>query len=394
VLPPERAPFDPPRIAIEHPERLAPFYEALAELARGGSTRHVRIAVFGDSNLTMDFTTGRMRRALQLRFGDAGHGFVALGRPWSHYRHMDVEHGVVSGWRAYAITTSPTGDGLYGLGGIAVENQWQGAVTFVGTAKEGAPVGTSAERFFVYSLKRPRGGAFQVRLDGRRVARVDTDADAPKLEQTLIEAPAGPHRLDVIASSPSVVRVFGVALEAARPGIIVDSFGVGSLNTKTMAKNDPRLVKDMLAARRYDLLVHMTGANDVFTMDAVPEALKTILAAEREALPNAAILLVTPADRGFAKTFKPTVRVVAQRHELADREGVALWDQFAAMGGEGSMRRFVEAKLAYDDAVHFTEAGGAFMGDRLVDALLASFDAYLAVRPDAGCPMPRPITEL
>src|SRR5262249_27239268 len=70
---------------------MGPFYERLARLARGRADDHVRIAVYGDSNLTMDWITGRMRRQLQARYGDAGHGFIALGRPWSHYKHMDVD---------------------------------------------------------------------------------------------------------------------------------------------------------------------------------------------------------------------------------------------------------------------------------------------------------------
>ncbi len=384
-LAPPAAPFDPPRAPIERRESLDGFYRALARLARGDATEHVRIAVFGDSNLTMDLTSGRLRRALQLRFGDGGHGFVALAKPWTHYRHMDVRHDVIGGWRAYAITTSPTGDGFYGIGGIAAENQWQGARTFVATAEPGAPVGTSAERFAVYSLRRPRGGLFDVKIDGTLAARVDTRADTPSLGETKLEAPAGPHTLEVLSASPHVVRLFGVALETARPGIVVDSFGVGSLNTKTMAKPKPELVREMLEARDYDLLVHMTGANDVFTMDAVPEALAKILSIQRAALPEASILLVTPADRGFKQTFAPTLRVVAQRRELAAREGVALWDQFLAMGGEGSMRRFVEEGLAFDDAVHFNENGGAFVGERLAEALLDGFAAYLAEHPEAGC---------
>lgn len=378
-------PLDPPRVPIDHPAALDGFYRALARLARGGADDHVRIAVFGDSNLTMDFTSGYLRRSLQLRFGDGGHGFVALAKPWSHYRHMDVKHDVLGGWRAYAITTSPTGDGLYGIGGIVAENQWQGARTFVATAAPGAPVGTSAERFFVYSLARPRGGLFDVEIDGKVAARVDTHATEARLEATRVEAEPGPHTLRIKSASPHVVRLFGAALETASPGVVVDSFGVGSLNTKTMAKPNPEVARAMLEARGYHLLVHMTGANDVFTMDAVPEALGRILAVQRSALPDASILLVTPADRGRKKTFPPTLRVVAQRRALAESEGVALWDQFRAMGGEGAMRRFVDEDMAFDDAVHFNERGGAFVGERLAEALLDGYAEYLQAHPEAGC---------
>ena len=52
-----------------------------AKLARGKATEHVRIAVYGNSNMTMDYMTGAMRRLLQSKFGDGGHGYVAMARP-------------------------------------------------------------------------------------------------------------------------------------------------------------------------------------------------------------------------------------------------------------------------------------------------------------------------
>lgn len=380
-----RAHIDPPVPSIESPEALDGFYAALAELARGRAKDHVRIAVFGDSNLTMDFPTGHLRRALQGRFGDGGHGFVALGKPWSHYRHMDVRHDIVSGWRAYAVTTSPTGDGLYGLGGIAVENRWQGAVTFAGTAPEGAPVGTRAGRFDVFFLTRPRGGEFEIKVDGVSRGRTSTRASERTLGLAHVDADDGPHELEVISRSPEIVRLFGVSLEREEKGVVVDTFGVGSLNTKTMTRYDPDLVAKMLRARRYDLIVYMTGANDLFTMDAVPEALHSLIATERAALPDVSVLVLTPADRGRGRSFPPTLRVVAQRRELAKVEGAAFWDLWSAMGGRDSMKRFVDAKLAFDDAVHFTDEGGAFVGERLDHALMEGFVRYLESHPEAGC---------
>lgn len=385
---PQVDPPDPPVPSIVDAGALDHFYGALAALGRHQAKDHVRIAVFGDSNLTMDFPTGHLRRLLQSRFGDGGHGFVALGKPWSHYQHMDVRHGVVSGWKAYAVTTSPTGDGLYGLAGIAVENQWQGASTFVATAPSGSPVGTSASRFDVFFLERARGGTFEVKLDGASEGLSTTRSPEKKLGVTRVSAPDGPHRLDVISRSPEVVRVFGVALERETPGIVIDTFGVGSLNSRTMTRYDPALVAEMLKARRYDLLVYMTGANDLFTMPTVPDSIHRLIAAQRDALPEVSVLVLTPADRGRARSFAPTLRVVEQRRAVAQAEHAAFWDLWSAMGGFGSMKRFVDSQLAYDDAVHFTDKGGAFVASRLDRALMESFAAYLSAHPEAGCDEP------
>lgn len=387
-----RATLEGPAVPpIERDAALAPFFAALARLDRGLATDHVRVAVYGDSNLTMDYPTGRLRRVLSAAFGEGGHGFVAAGRPWSHYQHRDVRHGVVSGWKVYAITTAPTNDGLYGLGGIAVENEWQGATTFVQTALPGAPVGSRASRFDVFYLRRRGGGRFDVVVDGQATARVDTApaADAPDPTRRLgverVEVDEGEHRLDLVASSGALTRLFGVALERRAPGVVIDTFGIGALNTRAHAKADPSLSIEMLRARRYDLIVFMTGANDVFTMDAVPEAFDGLLAVQREALPDVPILVVSPTDRGAKRSFPKTIEVVEQRRLLAERQGLPYWSLWEAMGGRDSMSRFLRQGLAKRDAIHWNEAGGDWAGDRLAHALVRSYEQHLDADPRSGC---------
>jgi hypothetical protein len=382
---------DPPSVAIERADTLAPFFEALAALDRRLAKDHVRIAVYGDSNLTMDYPTGRMRRLYSKAFGEGGHGFVAAGQPWTHYQHRDVQHGVISGWKPYAVSTAPTGDGLYGLGGIVVENEWQGATTFVETAKPGAPIGTRISRFDVFYLQRGGGGRFDVVVDGARVRRVETTIPrsetnrVPRLGVAHFDVEDGPHRIELVASSAAVTRLMGTALERSTPGIVIDTFGVGSLNTRSQAAENPALNAEMLRARRYDLVVFLTGANDVFTMDAVPVALRALVERQHEALPGVPILIVSPADRGAKKSFPLTVEVVAQRKRLAEEMGVAYWSLFDAMGGQGTMAGFVKNGMAQRDAIHWNAPGGDWAGDRMSQAIARDYVAHLALHADAGC---------
>lgn len=395
------APTPPPREAwsptapevratpIEEPGRvgsvMAPFYEAVARMRRGLRREPIRIAVYGDSNLTMDFQTGRMRRVLQGAHGDAGHGFVALGQPWSHYQHRDVRHGE-SGYEVYAISTTPIGDGGYGLSGIVVENQWQGATAFVATADPEAPVGGRASRFDVFYLKQRGFGTFDVVIDGERVRRVDTSGERERsLGLVRVDVEDGPHRLELVSSSPARVRLLGAVLERRQPGFVIDSFGVGALNTRAMTMNDVDLGRSMLEARGYDLVIFMTGANDVFTMPGVPDGMRDLVARQRDALPGVPILIVTPSDRGVTESFEPTIRVVEQRRQIARENGTALWDLWEAMGGRDSMARFVRSRHAMFDGIHFNQRGGNLVGDLLVDALWQGLSAYQAENPEAGC---------
>ena len=67
---------------VDEAHDLDSFYARVSPVSvRGKAKDHVRIAVYGDSNMTMDFITGSMRRLLQGKYGDGGHGYVAMGRP-------------------------------------------------------------------------------------------------------------------------------------------------------------------------------------------------------------------------------------------------------------------------------------------------------------------------
>ena len=381
--------------AIVDGQRLAPFYARLAALARGRSARPVRIAVYGDSNLTMDFITGQMRRVLQRRYGDAGHGFVALARPWSHYQHMDVEHDVRRGFEAYVPSTNPSGDGAYGISGIAAESLWRRAETWVATAGPDAPVGHKASRFEVFYWQKPKRGSFEIRVDGERRAVVDTAAEEPVLGHHRLELADEAHRIEIeVVSRRGRVRLFGAVLERDVPGVVVDSFGVGSLNTRAQAREDPKINHAMLQHRGYDLVIFTTGANDLFTMDVAPRYMAEIIELHRQALPGLPVLFVSPADRGKKGTNSRILPVVEQRKQMAKDHAAAFWNLWEAMGGVSSMARFQARGMAMDDCVHFNQAGGAYVADRLLYALLRDLNAYARAHPELGCTAASPRSAL
>ncbi len=379
---------DPPLVEVTDPELLSPFFERVARLLRGLADDHVRIAVYGDSNLTMDHLSGRMRRTLQLRYGDAGHGFVALGRPWSHYLHMDVRHDA-AGFVSYAVSTAPVPDGAYGMSGIAAESLYGGAKSWIATAHAGAPIGTTASRFEVFFMRGPSWGTFDVIVDHEKHTTVDSSVGEPGVGVHPFELEDAPHHVAFVATDRRRrVRLLGATLERGTPSFVVDAFGVGAMNTRSQARADPAISRPMLERRGYDLVIFATGANDVFTLDVTPHHLADLIERHRQALPGAPILLLTPADRGKEKTFPPTLAAVEQRRAIAKQNRVALWDLFLAMGGKDSMRGFKQRGLAKSDYIHFNEEGGGYMGDRLVYALFSGLWKYVDAHPKAGCEGP------
>src|ERR1041384_682428 len=69
---------------------LAYFYDALELTERRTAGAITRIVHYGDSPTTADMITGDVRDMLQRRFGDAGHGFSLVAKPWEWYEHRGV----------------------------------------------------------------------------------------------------------------------------------------------------------------------------------------------------------------------------------------------------------------------------------------------------------------
>jgi lysophospholipase L1-like esterase len=385
-----------PPAVVDDQRVLAPFYERLAELARGTATNHVRIAVYGDSNMTMDHITGAIRRTMATRFGDAGHGYVALGRPWPWYLHEDVRHDVdLERWHMFATSTNRTADGYYGFANIAAETSSPGATTWVRTASDAAPIGKTCSRFDVYYLKRPAGGSFRIKIDGKVERTVATASARFESGFEVIDLPDGPHKLECVAVGDGKVRVFGVSLERqpepGRYGVQVDSLGVGALNFEQMQHVDSKTRIEMLAHRKYDLVAFLLGTN-MFAPDLHATWVKNVLADFRAALPHTPVLILSPPDIVLQPSDQHSdpriVRLARQMKAIAAEQGAAFWDFREAMGGDASIQTFVQRGLAATDRVHLTRAGGALMGNRLVYALFGDLQPWLRDHPAAGCPVP------
>jgi hypothetical protein len=376
------ASFDAPLPPLVDPagRALRAFYRRFTELLRGKSADHLRIAVYGDSNLTEDFLTGEMRRVLQARYGDGGHGYVAFGKPWAWYRHMDVEHDLEPrGWKSFAVSTDAVRDQAYGLAGIAAESVSGGARAWVRTAPSSAPVGTRVSRVHVFYLERPGGAGFKVRVDGEELATIATERDRLATGYRQFSVADAPHGIGFVADRG--VRLFGVALERETPGVVIDSFGVGGANEVLLARMNPAIVREALAHRRYDLVVYQTGTteDDDSRHDA---ALTERIRLHKEALPEASCLVLSPFDFAYGTEKKPRVskrmvRLARRKERVAAETGCGFWDFHAAMGGERSILKFRAAGMAHADLAHVNQRGAAYMARRLLRVLLGGLEQYL-----------------
>jgi lysophospholipase L1-like esterase len=178
--------------------------------------------------------------------------------------------------------------------------------------------------------------------------------------------------------------VHGIILLNGRPGITLSTLGVNGAQVTSYLRcqNFERDIR-MLAP---DLVIFSIGVNDAYgsDFDTVAFQQNYIRLAEqvRRASPDCAFIFVTNNDtwkkgrkgRYYVNKTGPEVQEAMSR--IARHVGGAVWDQFAVMGGLGSMETWRRKGLAQKDHVHFTAAGYNLMGDLFWNAFIQELSKY------------------
>jgi lysophospholipase L1-like esterase len=359
---------------------LDAFRRALARTESKAAGALTRIVQIGDSHTASDFWTGALRRRLQARYGDGGHGFVVPGRPWASYKHLDVVHWSDGRWKVRRLSTVRTAVEALGLGGVVMTTRRPMSRAWVTTTRaKSAPVGGSVSRFDVFLLFHPEGGSLRFRIDDKLWSELSTHMPVPQPGFRRFDVPDGPHKLELDVSGDGEVRVFGVVLERAGPGVVVDSVGVPGLRAEHLLLGDADVLAAHVERRQPDLLMIAYGTNeanrDGFDVASYPAVMSRVIAHARKGAPGASCLVLAPLDRtsrtkGGGRASPPILsEIIGVQREAAVAAGCAFWDTRAAMGGPGSIDRWVSDGLAQPDHVHLNQKGYARLAELLEAAL-------------------------
>jgi lysophospholipase L1-like esterase len=375
--------------APEHPleqhrgDELCVFYKALRQLQAGDEgISSVRILHIGDSLSTTDEISGQIRRQLQARFGDGGHGFVLLGKPWRWYRHQDVVHGARGEWRPRPVTSDPVGDAIYGLGGVGLETATRGARAWVGPSVDGE-LGSKVQKIELSYLEQPAGGTFDILIDDQVVDSVSTRSPRRLVAHRLVDFFPGGSRLTVRARGDRWIRVFGATLDSGEPGVVYDTVAVNGARAQALNLIDSDSWAAEVARRAPSLLVFMLGANegagDRFASSVYKRELTQLLMTVRGATFGRACLFVGPLDqvrRDGPKRWRPRPNpalITEAQREVARENGCAFFDTLSAMGGPGSFATWLHHGLSGSDLLHLTKEGGRLVGGWIAQALLLGY---------------------
>lgn len=361
---------------IHYPEQLAPFWDKLKAL-KNGQRDKVHILHIGDSHLQAGYISGELRKLFQHSFGNAGRGLVfpyqlaktnapsdiksSSDVQWVCERNIDRDHEFPVGLCGYSLKTySPNFEMNLQLKN---EEDYFDKVTIFGsngqdafdlqlqTAGEIGPLRTQQQSFKAgtcFMLDKPQTG---LKVRGKR-------ANSNQRQFTLQ----------------------GLLLEnSKRAGILYSSIGVNGATYK--AYNQSSDFIPQLSALQADLIIISLGTNEAanskMSTAYVQQQAEKLLDNIKKYTSCKAVLLVTPPDiyiRGRYPT-KNGQKLAEMMHDLSKNyPGIAIWDFYEVMGGYGSINKWVYAKLARKDRIHYSADGYRLQGQLLYKAMMKYFD--------------------
>lgn len=405
---------------------LQPFFQRLHQLRRAQESRQaVTILHVGDSHVASDTMTGELRQRFQDAWGRGGRGYIYAGRPWKSYRQEGVSYDMQGKWQV-EHGMSRKAIPPFGVGGIKISSSQAGDY-FTRTAADGQLF----YRAEIHYLSHKQGGQFKVYLDDREVAAVSTAHAEPQREGFEIgvyqvDVPEGAKSLKVEVVGDGAVHMLGTSTATAQSGVVYHSLGLNGARAQTFLDFDEALTIQEVGRLQPDLLILGFGTNEAYNQrkqEAKPEQIKNhvtqltaLIQRYKKASPQASCLVLLPME--FA--LKPTAKSCFKRQkvkrgkrwrwqeeliddidltqhpecqwsvppsldqirnasiEAANQEGCAIWDQYSAMGGPGSMRRWaqLEPPLSGQDGVHLRLRGYQQLGQLLYVDLMKAYQRW------------------
>ena len=334
-------------------------------LQQSGS-RNVRIAFFGDSFIEGDILTSDLREMLQSRYGGKGVGWLDISCVSEKFRLTARTSS--SGWESHHANDKRGHQAsLQGLNGAYF--LCRGNATFTATGTKGRAA--SADKATV--LYAPGGLTLKGGVNGGAQQAL-SEENYGSLSAATIHAD-GISKFSLNASGNG--RVLGVALDG-KTGISLDNYSMRGSNGWYTANTTDDILSSYARVRPYDLFVFEYGLNiankNQTKYTFYTDKFKKVIRKIKAHFPNASILIVGSGDRdersdnGFV-TMRGVKELISAQRQMAADEGVAFWNLYAAMGGEGSIARMQQKKQANLDYTHINAAGGKVLAKSLFDAL-------------------------
>ena len=357
---------------------LAAFYAALDS----AGSMPVRVVHYGDSQIEEDRITSILRGRWQQQYGGGGVGLIPLHQtiPTRTIRQWLSINGVVQ-----TVQGGPKRYLVYGPRSMRLDNDDYGVMGQVAVMDSTLVAGSEDVVMNIEPIDKKR----QPHNYFNHIRVLTDSVEGYVLVQDSLLPIA--HHQSPIALIDSCERceihlhgkgkVYGVSLETAT-GVIVDNIPMRGCSGNIFTKIDSAQLSDFYRETNTRLIILQFGGNmipqteNASTISGyVRSTLRQQVRYLRACAPEASILFIGPSDMstridGEMVTYPLVPYMDRLLKKMAQEEQIAYWSMYDAMGGNGSMVKWVEIGLAGSDYVHFTRAGANKVGKILYEWLM------------------------
>lgn len=364
------------------------FFQALekAETKNG----QARIFYFGDSMIEGDLITQTLRNNLQKRFGGEGVGWVPIASQTAGFRRS-VVHTFSEQIPTYSLFKGKHKTFSFGIGGEVFPIRADSTTPWVRyvTSKMFSTLDTfPSARFFYQPLlgeSEPSAGYLKTKWGNIDLPNKDT-VSAVWLTQLPTKAVTAEFHLN------RPIGAYGMSLES-KSGVILDNFSIRGTNGITLLQIPGSTLRGFNGLLQPSLIVLQYGLNlaepNRTNFEGYRIQLEKVIRHFQRNCPQASILILGVADKGgkvdgelSTETCIPYILDVQRRAAL--NCGVAFFSLYDAMGGEGSMVRWVKEEkpaLANLDYTHVNGLGAAKLAGLIQKFLMDGYQQYLEQKP-------------
>lgn len=352
--------------------QLSSFLTAL----KNAKQKKMRIAHWGDSIILGDIITENIRESLQKQFGGNGAGFISINCDDYGMRNSTVMS-FSSDWTEASLFKRNPNKLPLGING-AVYQPSNGSWAKYEIGKVSRTLKNFSTVRLFYANGTP-GGTVQFQFNNGSPQTVKLESGSA-LKEIVVNSPNNTTSVKLTFYNCNSTYFYGVSLENGN-GVYVDNLPIRGNSGVSLGDLPIGLLKEFQSLLNYQLLIIHFGVNVLSPEHKnylwYETKMEKAISHLKSAFPGVSILLVSVSDKAVKKGSKfvtdPMLSSLLKSQQvIAEKNNIAFWNMFEAMGGENSVVEWVEARnpLAYKDYCHLTPDGGKVIGELLVESLL------------------------
>jgi hypothetical protein len=363
---------------------LHSFFAALHKLGKG--KKKVRIAYFGDSMIEGDLITQDFRNLLQERFGGDGVGFMPVTSIVAGFR-QSILHSFSTNWKDLTLLDPVSAEHGLGITGHTF-------IPFYSSSEQDSSASGNESWVKYTAVGRKRLNRFgSVRMfygksdpsnsvslhEGKSYI---LDGNAAVNEVCL--CPKSVQGFKAVFRCGSSLNVYGFTMEGDS-GIVLDNLSFRGNSGLPLTKMPYTVLSGLNKYLNYDLIILHYGVNvvneKVRDYSWYEKGMTEVVKHLQNSFPSASVLIIGAGDKSTRVEGQyvtdPSIPVVIEaQRRVAKNTHTSFWNFYEAMGGEGSMIKWVKGDTVFanTDYTHFNSRGARKVGNLLYNYLVGEFN--------------------